>query len=241
MPQPSSVRNLRFPVHPSTVSACLCIARVRWAGAVLFTLLGLLGTSSWAVDDGRSRATLRGSGECRCSLKTSILPWNAPASRGSSFRRTLSRACVNSAFVFLPPTSSIKSQEDQFCLLLCTRSGTQTLSFMFVPNYTKKFYSNIPPYGVRRYHMECPRSLRDSRQANISHIRDNVRDHIDQFIHAYRASTRVPLAGPRMPHPKHPNRHSGRASAYASRPGFTGIPIGMLVRSIGRLLRRPGA
>ena len=60
MPQLRSVRNLTSHVYPSPGSLAPWSTRMRWAGAMLVTLLGLLVTPSWAGDNESTRATLRG-------------------------------------------------------------------------------------------------------------------------------------------------------------------------------------
>lgn len=60
MPQSRSIRTPSSHVYQSPGSLGPWSARMRWAGAVLVTLLGLLVTPSWAIDEQSSRATLRG-------------------------------------------------------------------------------------------------------------------------------------------------------------------------------------
>ena len=87
MPQLCSVRNPTSGVYPSPGSLAPSSACVRWAGAVLVTLLGLFVTPGWAIDDERSREPCGDSRVWQSPLKSYSPGWNATGYQAAASKR----------------------------------------------------------------------------------------------------------------------------------------------------------
>ena len=219
MPQLCSVRNPTSGVYPSLGSPGHWSARMRWAGAVLVALLGLLVTPSWALIDAEiHRQSLRGLPGVMVIIAGRIPEMEQTGLTQQQLQTDVELRLRLAGIRVLTEQERLEVLGQPWLLITINvilnhrpSLTPYSISVELIQSVTLATGEMAP--GAATWELG---TLGTFGFNNHFRIREQVRDLVDEFINAYLSVNPRPQVAhhrPRLPHHPRPNRHGGRASA----------------------------